>query len=162
MNRVLRVARREFLFNVKRRSFLFTAFGLPLLIIGAQFAIGFFVEQQSRTTGTLGHIGYVDLTPDQILKLAVGKPDEFQTFADQKTAQAALIADEIGAYFVVPADYVAQGVVHAYGIRDIPRGIEVLVRKAAIDKEFRRLLLERRRRPRTRLAFPSIPPRSSC
>lgn len=124
MNRILLVARREFITNVKRRSFLFTAFGLPLIIIAAQFAIGYFVGQQSRTTGTLGHIGYVDLTSEKLLSHAVDKPDEFRAYPDQESARAALTAGEIGAYFVVPPDYLARGIIDAYAIKDIPRGIE--------------------------------------
>jgi ABC-2 type transport system permease protein len=124
VDRVLLVAQREFIANIKRRSFLFTAFGLPLLIIAAQFAIGYFVGQQSRTTGTLGQIGYVDLSSEHILHLAIGRPDEFQDYADQEAARAALVAGEIGAYFVVPADYLQKGIVHAYSMKDIPRGIE--------------------------------------
>jgi ABC-2 type transport system permease protein len=124
MNRIFLIARREFLTNIKRRSFLFTAFGLPVIIIAAQFAVGYFVQQQGQTTGTLGRIGYIDLTPDQVLTQALGKPDEFQAFADQDSAQSALVAGKIGAYFVVPVDYVERGIVHAYGIKDIPRGIE--------------------------------------
>jgi ABC-2 type transport system permease protein len=124
MNRILLVARREFITNVKRRSFLFTVFGLPLFIIAIQFAVGYFVERQSETTGTLGQIGYVDLTPGQILSLAVDKPDEFRAYPDQEAARAALVAGEIGAYFVIPDDYIDQGTVHAYATKDIPRGIE--------------------------------------
>ncbi len=124
MKRVLLVARREFITNVKRRSFLFTAFGLPLLIIAAQFGIGYFVQQQSQTTGSLGKIGYVDLTPAQILDAAANRPVEYQAFSDQETARSALVTGEIGAYFVVPVDYLEQGIIHAYGIKDIPRGIE--------------------------------------
>ena len=124
MNRILLVAQREFITNLRRRSFLFTAFGLPLIIIAAQFAIGYFAVQQSRTTGTLGQIGYVDLTSDQILSRAVDKPDEFQAYLDQESAMAALIDGEIGAYFVVPPDYLARGTIDAYAIKDIPRGIE--------------------------------------
>jgi ABC-2 type transport system permease protein len=124
MSRILLVSRREFLTNVRRRSFLFTAFVLPLIIIAAQIAIGHFVQQQSETTGSLGRIGYVDLTPDQILESALGKPEEFEAYSDPEVARSDLVAGKIGAYFVVPSDYVEQGLVHAYGIRDVPRGIE--------------------------------------
>jgi ABC-2 type transport system permease protein len=124
MNRILLIARREFLTNVKRRSFLFSVFGLPLLIIATQFVVGYFVETQSETTGTLGQIGYVDLTRGEILSLAQDKPDEFQAYVDEEAAHSALLAGEIGAYFVVPLDYLEQGIVHAYAIQDVPRGIE--------------------------------------
>jgi ABC-2 type transport system permease protein len=123
MKRALLIARREFLTNVKRRSFLFTAFGVPLLVIVAQFAISYFVGEQGEKTGMLGQIGYVDRSPDQILALAVDKPDEFQAYEDEASAQAALLDGQIGAYFVVPVDYIERGVVHAYAIKDIPRGI---------------------------------------
>jgi ABC-2 type transport system permease protein len=124
MNRAFFVAKREFLTNVKRRSFLFTAFGLPLLIIAAQIGVGYFVQAQSSSTGSLGSIGYVDLSDDQVLSQAVQKPPGFRAFKAQELAHAALMADEIGAYFLVPMDYVSRGIVHAYALKDIPRGIE--------------------------------------
>ncbi len=124
MSRIALIARREFLTNVRRRSFLFTAFGLPIIIIAIQFALGHFIEHQNETTGTLGEVGYLDLTPEHVLAQAAGKPDEYRAFDDVDSAQSALLAREIGAYFVVPADYMEQGVVHAYSTRDIPRGIE--------------------------------------
>jgi ABC-2 type transport system permease protein len=124
MSRILFVAKREFVTNIKRRGFLFTAFGIPVLIIAAQFAVAYFVQTQSEKTGGLGEIGYVDLTSDQVLATAENKPAEFRAFDQQDAAQAALIAGEIGAFFLIPPDYLTHGVVHAYAIRDIPRGIE--------------------------------------
>lgn len=124
MSRIFLVSRREFLTNIRRRSFLFTAFVLPLIIIGAQIAIGYFVQEQSETTGGLGQVGYVDLTPDKLLQRARAKPQEFRAYADPEDARSDLTAGDIGAYFVVPPDYMELGIIHAYGIRDIPRGIE--------------------------------------
>jgi ABC-2 type transport system permease protein len=124
INRILLIAKREFLSNVKRRSYLFTAFGLPLIIAVAQFAMGAFIQSQSQTTGTLGEIGYVDLTGNQILSQAIDKPEEFTAYPTEEAARTALISGEIGAFFVIPADYVRQGIVHAFSIQDIPRGIE--------------------------------------
>ncbi len=122
--RVFLIAWREFTVNIKRRSFLFTAFGIPLLVIAIQVAMGYFVEQQGQTTGTLGLVGYVDLTPEQLLAGAEAKPAEFRAFASEQEARAALLDGQIGVYFVVPADYLSQGDVHAYSLRDVPRGIE--------------------------------------
>jgi ABC-2 type transport system permease protein len=133
MKRVWFVARREFITNIKRRSFLFTAFGVPLLLIMAQFAIGYFAQKQNEATGTLGQIGYVDLSHDRVLDSAVDKPDEFRAFADKKGAQAALVSGEIGAFFIVSADYVEHGIVHAYSIKDIPRGIQEQMSGFLID-----------------------------
>jgi ABC-2 type transport system permease protein len=124
MSRTFFVAKREFVTNIKRRGFLFTAFGIPALIIAAQLVVAYFVQTQSEKTGGLGEIGYVDLTSDQLLAAAVNKPAEFRAFGQQDSARAALIAGDIGAFFLIPPDYLTRGVVHAYAIRDIPRGIE--------------------------------------
>lgn len=148
MNRAFLVARREFVTNVRRRSFLFTAFGLPLLIIAAQFAVGYFVQTQTQTTGILGQIGYVDLTPDHLLGMAVRKPVEFREFSRQEDARAALVAGEIGAYFVVPMDYVTEGAVHAYSTKDIPRGIEEQMSSFLTDNLLADLPVERANRLR--------------
>jgi ABC-2 type transport system permease protein len=52
------------------------------------------------------------------------RPPEYAAFPDQETAAAALENEEIGAYFVVPADYMASGMVQAFAPQPIPSGIE--------------------------------------
>ena len=55
MNRTRLIAVREFTTNIKRRSFLFTAFGLPLILIAVQFIIGDFEGGGRRWRGGAVH-----------------------------------------------------------------------------------------------------------
>lgn len=122
MNKIWLVARREFLFNVRRKEFLFAAIGLPLLMIALMFIIGGVVIDAEMNIERLGQIGYVDeagiLTPPQDL------PETFQAYPDENSANEALNAEAIGAYFIVPADYMDTGDVRIYSTGGIPEALE--------------------------------------
>lgn len=101
------IAKREFVVNVKKRSFLFTAFGIPLLmaaLLFAVFAISFNAEEDVER---LGSIGYVDQSG--VLANEIAKPENYQAYENTESARAALEAGEIGAYFAVSADYLTNG-----------------------------------------------------
>lgn len=122
MSKVMLVARHEFLTNVRRRAFLFASFGAPILLI-ALMAFIFMVAIQSETdTERVGQVGYVDHAG--VLAQALEKPDTFQLYADEDAARAALIAEDIGAYFVVPEGYMADGAVQLYSLNDAPEALE--------------------------------------
>ena len=122
MKRYWIVARHELQSQLKRKSFIFFAFIFPLLMIGVNVGIGYLTAIDAEETGTLGAIGYVDKVG--ILEQAVERPDEYQPYPDQESAQTALENGTIGAYFVLPADYMNSGAVDAYTYQSIPAGIE--------------------------------------
>ncbi len=122
MKRYWVVARHEFRTQLKRKSFIFFAFIFPLLMIGVNIGLGYLTISQAEETGTLGQVGYVDLAG--VLVHELDRPAEFQRFADEASANEALADGEIGAYFVLPADYMATGVVNAYTYEFVPAGIE--------------------------------------
>jgi len=122
MHKAMLVARREFLHNVRRPAFLFASFGAPILII-ALLAIIMTVAIQAETDTTrVGTVGYVDLSG--VLAQAIEKPEAFQPYPDEASARAALEAQEIGAYFVVPEDYLESGEVMLYSFNDAPEALE--------------------------------------
>lgn len=116
------VARHEFVTQLRRKSFLFLAFVFPLLIMGINLLMTSWLSNRDEETGTLGQIGVVDLSG--ILAGEMEMPDEYQLFIDEETAVSALLSDEIGAYFVIPADYVAVGTVEGYSKTAVSGGIE--------------------------------------
>ena len=122
MRKLWLIARREYLYNFKRRSFLFTAFGVPLFSFVMMFIVIGLAENTSTATGQLGHIGYVDEAG--ILANPVDQPAEYVAFPNADAAQAALVDRQIGAYFVVRPDFMtAAGEVDAYAYDGISDGI---------------------------------------
>lgn len=121
MHKIWLIAQREYLYNFKRRSFLFTAFGVPAFTIFMMFIIFGVAENSATATGQLGNIGYVD--QPGVLTAAVDKPEEFIAFDDEAAARQAFDNDEIGAYFVLAEDFFNVGEVDAFAHEGVPDGI---------------------------------------
>jgi ABC-2 type transport system permease protein len=107
MHKAWLVAKREYLFNIKKRSFLFTAFGLPLIIVVMIIIVGAVAVESETNVEQVGAIGYVD--ESGVLSEAVDQPENYRAYASTDDARAALDAGEIGAYFVVEPDYLETG-----------------------------------------------------
>jgi ABC-2 type transport system permease protein len=115
------IARHEFQVNIKKRSFLFGAFGVPLLltvVLVIVFAIQIDAEEN---TERIGSVGYVDLAG--VLSDGISVPENFQTYENEDTARAALEAGEIGAYFVVAVDYLETGNVAVTSRTAVPEAL---------------------------------------
>ena len=116
MRNIWLVARQEFLNNVRKKSFLFAIFGMPLIIggimiiaIGAQlFALGRGLE-----VDTLGFVDDADIVVESF-----NLPSGWVAYADKEAARLALNNDEIDAYFVITGGYRMTGNVnlYAYGV----------------------------------------------
>jgi ABC-2 type transport system permease protein len=119
MKSILLVAGQELIVNLRRPGYivmtlLVPALGLVALLIGSLFGgeVGTFFETQFASSQKA--MGYVDhsglLTAD--LPEYAGR---FIPYPDEASARAALLAEEIGSYFVLPADYIQTGKVVVYG-----------------------------------------------
>ena len=132
-SRVGLVARREYLFNLRRRSFLFAVFGVPLFSF-AMWLIFFAVMDNSETD--LAQVGVVGVADSSgLLDGQIIPPDSevtFEFFADETSARQALDDATIGAYVRVPADYKRSGQVSIYSYGTVP---------SALDDEVSALLL---------------------
>jgi ABC-2 type transport system permease protein len=106
------VARREFLSNVRRRAFLFAAFGAPLFSIVVMYIVFAITVQSFETTEGIGLVGYVDQAG--VLQAGIEQPEDFRPYPDETAARAALDAGEISGYFIVPANYIATGDIDLY------------------------------------------------
>jgi ABC-2 type transport system permease protein len=101
------VARHEYLVAVRRRTFLLGTFGLPLAMAALMaLSAGVAVGNRDRRP-----VGYVD--PGGVLSSVSGRPKAagkgLRPYGDEKAAQAALLAGEIQAFYVVPEDYKTSG-----------------------------------------------------
>ncbi|MBN1135638.1 MAG: ABC transporter permease [Anaerolineae bacterium] len=118
MRGILLVAWQELIFNLRRPTFiimtlLIPALGLVALLASSLFGgeLGSFFEKQftsQKITGYVDHSGLID--PG-----LPGYEGKFVAYADESQARAALLAEEIGSYFVLPPDYVQSGLVLVYG-----------------------------------------------
>ena len=118
MRKTLLVLRNEIITTVTRKSFLFTAFGLPLIAVliflGASVLKGNALGALGALTGASGkselqvegyvdHSGLIKAIPEDIpAGILVAYPDE-------ASAHQALNNGEIAAYYVIPADYIESG-----------------------------------------------------
>ncbi|MDZ4765550.1 MAG: ABC transporter permease [Chloroflexota bacterium] len=104
--------------GLRRRGFLFTTFGIPmlalvallilprLLAISAQEAAES-VAENPIDFGGVGRAGYVDLSG--VFADVERVPDGLSAYADEAAARAALDADEIDSYYMIAADYLETG-----------------------------------------------------
>lgn len=118
MNKAMIVARHEFLSNVRRPAYLFASFGVPLLTIGLMILIMAIAFQAETDTSRVGQVGYVDQSG--VLADAREKPDNYTAYTDETEAREALDAGEIGAFFVLPPDYLETGDVKLYSLAGLP------------------------------------------
>ncbi len=118
MNRVLTIARHEYVTNVRRPGFIFVTLLFPALALISLLITAFFSGQASSflerqfTPGNV-HIGVVDesglYTP-----IAPTFADRYVGYPDAAAATRALLAGQIASYVVIPPDYVTTGNVTNY------------------------------------------------
>ncbi|NLX10661.1 MAG: ABC transporter permease [Chloroflexi bacterium] len=139
------VLRREYLYNFKRPSFLFTAFGVPLLTLVAMFLIFTFTADRETNLDNWQRVGYIDragvidpalavendVTFQPVTDPALDTPaadapdDERRAYFDALEASAAqqVAADNLDAYFVVDEHYTLNGQVTVSSERNLPAAL---------------------------------------
>ncbi len=114
MRKLRLVAQHEYLKQVKKKSFLLTVFGIPLLLI-AVFTIVIFVlimDLDKRPLGYVDRAGVIiqpELPPPNDATIV-----DLRAYPAEEHAQAALAAQEIQAYYLLPADYLSSQQVTLY------------------------------------------------
>ncbi|MDQ7026476.1 MAG: ABC transporter permease [Anaerolineae bacterium] len=116
MRNIRLVARQEFLKNVRKKSFLFAVFGMPLIILGIMviaIAAQVLAFGEGLEVNTLGFVDDADIIVE-----SVAVPSQWISYSDKDTARAALDNGEIDAYFVITGGYRLTGTVsiYAYGV----------------------------------------------
>ena len=121
MRKTFLVMRAEINATLRRKTFLFFAFVLPI-VMGLIAGVAMFVNRDKAPTELptaadfiamsaeeSGKIGYVDAS-GLILSLPEDiSADEFQRYADEPAADAALTAGAISGYYLIPTDYLHSG-----------------------------------------------------
>ncbi|MBK5109431.1 MAG: hypothetical protein JJE12_14950, partial [Anaerolineales bacterium] len=112
------VMRQEIIYTVTRRSFLLTAFGIPLisalLFAGVslvnrsapQAVTGIMIPAQPGAGSPEGLVdlsGLIEIIPENI------NSEELRQYPDMDSAKFALIHREIRAFYVIPENYVDMG-----------------------------------------------------
>jgi ABC-2 type transport system permease protein len=137
-NKTLLILRHEFATLVKRKGFIIMTVVFPLI---GFTAIGIYMIVQGVSTGEqdLPVIGYVDEIGG-FSEYTLQDDITFIPFDLQDEATSALLAKEIDEYFVIPADYLAHGIVSRYVLEkelEVPEGT-----RSAMTKFLQSNLLE--------------------
>jgi ABC-2 type transport system permease protein len=121
MHKAWLVAKHEYLTNIKRKGFLFGAFGVPLLVVAIMVIVAAIAVDSETNTERVGAVGYVDQSG--ILADPVDQPETYRVYASADDAQSALNSGEIGAYFVVQPDYMNTGGVQLVSGTGVPEAL---------------------------------------
>ncbi|MFQ5796388.1 MAG: ABC transporter permease [Candidatus Bipolaricaulia bacterium] len=115
MNKTLLVMRNEIITAATRKSFMFIAFGLPLVALLVFTVVSALTDSSSdvgtgapdtRETEAEGYVdqsGIIEFLPEDL------PPGRLVAYPDDAAARQALEAGEISAYYIVPEDYVNTG-----------------------------------------------------
>jgi len=106
MNRILRVALYEYRRNVFKKSFLFTLLSIPLMVAFGVI-MGFVLTSLQNNDLPVGYIDQAHVL-DKAIQAPVSDQVElvdFIPFQSEDVARASLEAQEIQAYYIIPADY---------------------------------------------------------
>jgi ABC-2 type transport system permease protein len=139
------VLKREFQFNFKRPSFLFTAIGLPLIMVVAMFAIVQLTSSRETDLSKFQTVGYIDradivaqdtIDDSEITYQPVTAPDLAPPASDadaearaayfdglEAAATQQVIDGTLDAYFVVTDQYVLSGQIDLYTRRNVPQAL---------------------------------------
>jgi ABC-2 type transport system permease protein len=121
LRKIYLIARREYLHNFRRRSYLFTAFILPLISIGAMTLVFGLLTQTMEDTSSFKAVGIVDhaqILVDESGAPTVNLPPLFRIIATDDLAAARLRDKTLDGYYVIPANYATTGRVDAYNRPD--------------------------------------------
>jgi ABC-2 type transport system permease protein len=144
MGKIGLIARREFFENIVKPSFLYSAFGTPLLIFiiwGVIFAV-----ESSGGSGSADFnnvIGYVDasaILEDGTYSRPIDIEDAeegnytLQPYATQDNARTALDAGEIDAYYLIPEGYLVGDNAERVSYKDIPNWVNRAVNDALLSQ----------------------------
>lgn len=131
MHKTFLVAEHEYLKMVRRRSFLLATLGIPLMIV-VVMAIAIVTSVRGGSHAPLGYVDHAGILDLAVRPLKEGKRVEIRAYPDEATARAALEAQEIQAYYVIPEDYRVTGEMALYCWSDTPG--------AAVQDEFEEFL----------------------
>ncbi len=107
MRKLWLVAKQEYLKRVRKRSFLLSVLGIPLLMVGVSVLTVFIMmaNADDRPLGYVDHAGFLDIAVVSELQAERRNFVDIRAYPDEDAARAALEDEHIQAYYVVPEDY---------------------------------------------------------
>ncbi|HEY9205326.1 MAG TPA: ABC transporter permease [Candidatus Methanoperedens sp.] len=102
------IAKHEYLYNVRRKEFLFVTFGVPLFIFAAA-GLPIFLMGSTMSPDEY-RIGFVD-------KTGLFEPVNFTEYADEELARKDLLDNKITHFFVIPENYTATGRIEIFSAK---------------------------------------------
>ncbi len=119
MNKLWLVTRREYTYNLMRKSFLFAAFVMPVFIMGGMYLVILFASRSASddTLKDYERVGYVD--PLGFL-VEVTEYRRFIPFESEASARRAFDTDAVDAYFVLDENYFQTGKITYYANKGLP------------------------------------------
>ncbi|MBN1933669.1 MAG: ABC transporter permease [Anaerolineae bacterium] len=115
MRKLWLVARYEYLKEARKKSFILTTLGIPLLIV-VVMAVSIYVAIRNTDQRPLGYVDQSGLLAGAVMpRLDSGEEMiELRAFDDQASARKALEAGQVQAFYVMPADYMQTRSVQLY------------------------------------------------
>lgn len=125
MTKLITIVQREYMYYLRKKSFLFTAFGIPLLIMVVLAISIVLIAGEDETIDLSGetHYGYVDLSGNNVIPVGIAEDYHnylFVGYADEAEARAALDDEVIPAYIVITEDYMKSGEVQLFSYEGVP------------------------------------------
>ncbi len=102
------IAKHEYLYNIRRKEFLFVTFGVPLLILGISGLP--ILLMGSTMTHEEFRIGFVD-------KTGLFEPSNFTEYANEELARRDILDNKITYFFVIPENYAATGRIEIFSAK---------------------------------------------
>jgi ABC-2 type transport system permease protein len=117
VSKILLIAKREFWVNFRRRSFLFTAFGVPVITSVALLIVFRLLGDSLQDVSAYKAVGIVDTAA--VVAAPSGQPaitlDAPFVWVSGETEAAAKLKDKsLDAYYVIPADFMTEGKITSY------------------------------------------------
>jgi ABC-2 type transport system permease protein len=144
MTKWITIAKHEYIYNIRRKEFLFVTFGLPLFIFAIVGLPVLLIG--SSSVAEEYRIGYVDNTG------SLGGSN-FTRYANEDLAKKDLLEGNITQFFVVPANYFATGEIYIYSAKSMSSGSKIIedrIRGFLLDNLLRgekKDILERAKNP---------------
>ncbi|MDW7727364.1 MAG: ABC transporter permease [Candidatus Methanoperedens sp.] len=138
------IAKHEYIYNIRRKEFLFATFGIPIFIL---FIAGLPIFLMSNDIGHEEYrIGFVD-------KTGLFESVNFTNYADEELVRKDLLDNKITHFFVIPANYTATGKIEIFSTKknlQDSKIIEGQIKGFLLDnllKDERREIVERAKNP---------------
>ncbi|MFN8419190.1 MAG: hypothetical protein U0528_08115 [Anaerolineae bacterium] len=116
IRKILLIAKREYWFNFRRRSFLFTAFVIPLITFGGLFVVFNLLNQTLEDISSYKNIGIVDQAS---VFDSTTLPAPFKLIASEDQAAVDLQSKALDGYYVLGSDFLSTGQVRTYNRQEL-------------------------------------------